>query len=450
MAEQRDITSEWVTASAVIGAEQQQRIITQCERRAMGDDDVAAEAVPYATVSVAAGKPLGKAVRWAVAEALRNRAIRNARLLSAEALAESGWDPSSEAAEAPSAPYWEDVAPRLSPTAQRVLGALTVHCLSAPKAYERLAAGTVKINGQTVADAMGLALAPAGQRKGKQQRKALLRLACSGWAEASLWMHPDPSESAPARASRALRWVRRGRVFSDGARGTVRTSEVRVTQRGGRLMRADGGPGAFVPLGGQGTFTAPNDGQAVRSLGYRGAAPVKRIRSPRITDGAAEGTQWGAAGAVGLPAREVPDALAGQRAARATARDDAARLGWERREQAEALAAEAARIGVCPTATDGQCQCPRTRTRGKAVHWVATQSTDDVLSARSKARARGEAAPPEQGVWVHPLTPCESPSADGRCGCGAKRGALVWFASVGPDAQTRGRLFHPARPQRTR
>ena len=118
------------------------------------------------------------------------------------------------------------------------------------------------------------------------------------------------------------------------------------------------------------------------------------------------------------------------------------REGWE-----DSL--RAGRVGICPTVTpEGVCDCPRTRTRGKACERIILATEADISARTERARLTGHAddAYTVPVAWLHPLAPCSAP-AGGRCGCPSKAGALVWIA---PSPESAGTYRHAGRPRATR
>src|SRR6478609_7238877 len=346
-------------------------VIARCERVAR-DGEVAARAIPDALLAVASGHSEGVAVRLAVRTAAidvrREDASRIAREREAS-VTTLGCERGGEG------PHWEDIRPALPSKARNALDSLESHYLAMPGVWERLASGSVKVNGALVLSALGVSTEGMSKRAVADKRSAGLLAVCSAWSEASALLGGmRPGESKRERSERAHRWIKRGhsnRVSAHGGGQSGRTAtlghEVRVTRR----LAVSAGFTAPTPEGWEGA-TGP-----VRSVSYRPTATVKRIRSPRITDGVALGVSWGGSGAVGMPTvRDIPRRLTlptgesvpnvwhpslgggplGHSDRRLTA------TGWERNTR-DALAVarteregwedslRAGRVGICPTVT---------------------------------------------------------------------------------------------------
>jgi len=464
----------WFGAAESLPPSTVHAVITRLSRLCR-DEATEGRALPSALLSVAAGHPVGIACRLAERQASmdmrREQSAREQREQHAALLGAGEPDPSTR---------WEDIRGTLPPRVALALDSLAAHLLASERVWERLSTGTVKVNGAVICEAWKIPTSGLSKRKATERRAQSLLLAASAWSYASVALGNTAPEQREQRAAAAHRWIKRGHSNRSGrVAGAANGSEVRVTRRlsVGAPFTPPSESQRLIVMG-----PRTEDGQApsllitapTRSVSYRPTAPVKRIRSPRTTDGVTAGVVWGGGGAVGMPGvRDEPRTLTLPSGAEVRnewhpsqygaplGHSDRKRTesGWERdtrdgkavgrterEDWDDALAA--GRVGLCPTVDDdGLCQCPRTRTRGKACERVVTETRDEFATRSQRARLLGDDAPTEHAVYLHPLARCEAPSEDGRCGCARKAGALVWVA---PSPESAGTLRHPSQPRRTR
>lgn len=485
MATQTDKTvAAWVTAAKALSEAEMRQCMAAVDSVSGGNDDDAADALPFVMTAVAAGQNVKAAAVVAVSSARKDRFRREAAahrtvlsVAAVEAIRTEGTDAHPVT---PTPPTWEDVRPTLPVADRTVLDALAADAKASrtgalhPDAPRPLRA-------TVVAAAVG-AKAP----KTAAQSMALRAVPVAAWARVSEAITPGP-ETVEERGERIMRYVLRSKGThaaprSEGARGRIKASDCNVmatqsvrlpalpreVREAVAARAADLGVPVSALAGWGATFVGAQDGEAVRGAGYRPARAVKYAPNPApALKGVGEGMAWGGGGAYGLGQRETPDALTATREGRAdgriadalTADANAPRLAalngprplwagqggawqggvWVRPDGSETPAPTGLRLPfsgggwVLPLMADAMPQAdstppaPAPAREADALRPCARPlSTPDGMGCGCGARRKG--APLADG-GAHRLVPCDSPRGE-RCGCGSKAGALVWQAGT--------------------
>lgn len=481
MATQTDTTLEgWVTAAHALDTDTQRRILKAVSKAARGNDDDAADALPFVMTAVLAGQNIKAAAVVAVACSRKDRQRREAaaaRLATAVAVVGCIRTEGTDAHPlTPTPPAWEDIRPTLKAADRTVLDALAADALTKAAAVNHPDAPR-PMRVSVIAAALGCK-APRTAVEGM----ALRSVGVAAWSRVSVVMTPGP-DTLEERGERIMRHVLRRKGThtvprSDGARGRIKASNpnAMATQsvrlpvlprevREAVAARADAlGVPASALAGWGATFVGSQDGAAVRAAGYRPVLPVSHARNPsRTLKGVGEGVTWGGGGAYGLGKQETPDALTAAREGRADVRDDIARQAtvnapilarinaprpvwargagrWVPGASAPILAFPTWGVGgshIRPTWDDAMGKRPDApaapapvrdasdafRPCGRPVPSTGEGAAPGLPGCGCGARRPGAALAAD---GAHRLVPCETPKADGtRCGCGSKAGALV-------------------------
>lgn len=485
MATQTDKTvAAWVTAAQSLTDAEMRQCMAAVEQCSGGNDDDAADALPFVMTAVAAGQNVKAAAVVAVASARKDRYRREAaahRVVLSVAAVEGIRTSDDAHPTTPTPPAWEDVRPTL-PMGDRVI----LDALAADAKASRTGAlhpdAPRPLRATVVAAAIG-AKAP----KTAAQSMALRALPVAAWARVSEIITPGP-QTVEERGERIMRYVLRAKGThaaprSEGARGRIKASDCNVmaTQsvrlpalpreiREAVAARAEDLGVPVSALAGWGaTFVGAQDGQAVRAAGYRPVLPVSHARNPSPTlKGVGEGMAWGGGGAYGLGNRETPDALTAAREGRADGREadalmadaNAPRLAalngprplwtakaggqweggqWVRPDGSETPTPTGLRLpfsgggwvlplmaDAMPGKDDAPAPLAPAREADALRPCARPLSTPEGVGCGCGARRKG--APLAEG-GAHRLVPCDAPRGD-RCGCGSKAGALVWQAGT--------------------
>lgn len=355
------------------------------------------------------------AARVAVMGAERDRSRR-----APTAVIGSGWDDGDRVPTSPSA---EDVAlgtdggerptltlgdvlPSLPVGSQSVLLGLARESGQSRSVWRKVSNGErLPLRVASIARSLGMPVP-----RDKRQSNMLRALACKSWAQAAVAM--GYATDVRARTAAALEYV-----TAPPRRPQSRMSHpVNIGS-----VWVKGEPNG-IP------FTASQDGMPVRALSYRPVAPTKWAPNPRPTDGVFEGLTYGQ-GSVGLPDREQLPVILARRFAREQGRQDIARESRERSDRTPVPVRLPSKAGDSARGSGSALAMGARPDRLLCRRPIATVS-DSPLAERFAtcgcgARPRGTALL----AGEHPLTPCERPNVD-RCGCGRKRGALLWQAGL--------------------